>query len=318
MHAVALAHGARHQEGGRSRARADVFSAWGMLMSDLRRDYFVTRLIDAATRRTRRRLDALLERRDRDARSGSSRARASRREQVRFLRYGKLPLPEPGAQRRGAASRTARSTRRAIATIAETLPRLYEREYTYRLDAPVELVGAAPRRDRRGRQARAGAAAGDRAVARRRASRAAATSTTRPRASTRRDDLRRRAARAGHELRRPGDHRDERAPRSSSTRATELTVDDYGNLIISIALDGNGGDAVTTTRPHDRSDHARDHPELAAGDQRRDVRRDAQDGDERDHLRGARHGHRHHRRRGRARRPPAPASRPSSACSTRR
>ena len=35
---------------------ADVFSAWGMLMTDLRRDYFVTRLIglredDAATAR---------------------------------------------------------------------------------------------------------------------------------------------------------------------------------------------------------------------------------------------------------------------------
>ena len=34
---------------------------------------------------------------------------------------------------------------------------------------------------------------------------------------------------------------------------------------------------------------------------RRDVRRDPQDRDERDHLRGARHGHRHHRRRGRDR-----------------
>ena len=47
---------------------------------------------------------------------------------------------------------------------------------------------------------------------------------------------------------------------------------------------------MTTQR--DRPDHARDHPELAAGDQRRDVRGDAQDRDERDHLRGARHGHR--------------------------
>ena len=40
---------------------ADVFSAWGMLMSDLRRDYFVTRLIDADAQRTRARLDALLD-----------------------------------------------------------------------------------------------------------------------------------------------------------------------------------------------------------------------------------------------------------------
>ena len=35
-----------------------------------------------------------------------------------------------------------------------------------------------------------------------------------------------------------------------------------------------------------------------AGDRRRDVRGHAQDRDERDHLRGARHGHRHHRRDG--------------------
>ena len=41
--------------------------------------------------------------------------------------------------------------------------------------------------------------------------------------------------------------------------------------------------------------HPRHHRELAAGGLRRDVRRHAQDCDERDHLRGARHGHRHHR-----------------------
>ena len=58
---------------------------------------------------------------------------------------------------------------------------------------------------------------------------------------------------------------------------------------------------VSARRDPSRSDHARDHPELAAGDQRRDVRRDPQDGDERDHLRGARHGHRHHGRRGQPR-----------------
>ena len=64
---------------------------------------------------------------------------------------------------------------------------------------------------------------------------------------------------------------------------------------------------MTTTRPSgDRPDHAGDHPELAAGDQRRDVRRVPQDRDERDHLRGARHGHRHHRRARATSRPRAP------------
>ena len=47
MHAVALATELGMQKVVIPRA-ADVFSAWGMLMTDLRRDYFVTRLIGAA------------------------------------------------------------------------------------------------------------------------------------------------------------------------------------------------------------------------------------------------------------------------------
>ena len=107
-------------------------------------------------------------------------------------------------------------------------------------------------------------------------------------------DPRRRAARA--RARRPA----ERLRRPQATRAARST-------------------ALRRRRrvPRRRPVHARDHPGVAAGDQRRDVRRAAQDGDERDHLRGARHGHR--------RSPTAtatssrrePASRRSSACSTR-
>src|ERR1700733_4579305 len=47
-----------------------------------------------------------------------------------------------------------------------------------------------------------------------------------------------------------------------------------------------------------RLDHPRDHPELAPGDLRRNVRGLTQDGDERDHLRGAGCRHRHHGCRG--------------------
>src|SRR5207247_6108397 len=58
MHAVALA-----AELGIRRAiiprAADVFSAWGMLMSDLRRDYFVTRLM-TLNRNNGPRIDGLL------------------------------------------------------------------------------------------------------------------------------------------------------------------------------------------------------------------------------------------------------------------
>ena len=50
-----------------------------------------------------------------------------------------------------------------------------------------------------------------------------------------------------------------------------------------------------------RSHYARNHPELAAGGCRRNVRGHAQDGDELDHLRSVRHGNRHHGREGRHR-----------------
>jgi N-methylhydantoinase A len=119
-------------------ATASVFSAWGMLMSDLRRDYFVTRLL-ALTPNNAGRVDGLL-----------AEVTGSALEQfgsegidvggVRFLLYGNLryvnqehgvevPLPE-------APIDTA-----AVAVIEERFHEAYEREYTYRLDTDVELVG---------------------------------------------------------------------------------------------------------------------------------------------------------------------------------
>ena len=67
---------------------ADVFSAWGMLMSDLRRDYFVTRLL-RVNEADAPKLDALLvevagEALEQFAREGIP------RERVRFIRYGSL------------------------------------------------------------------------------------------------------------------------------------------------------------------------------------------------------------------------------------
>lgn len=116
---------------------ADVFSAWGMLMSDLRRDYFLTRLLRVSEADAPK-LDALLgevasEAREEFAREGIP------REQVRFLRYGNLRyenqehsvevlLPEGTID--GAAQ----------AELADTFHRAYEHEYTYRLAAPIEFV----------------------------------------------------------------------------------------------------------------------------------------------------------------------------------
>ena len=117
---------------------ADVFSAWGMLMSDLRRDFFVTRLVpveedDAAE------LDALLREVAATALAQFAEERVPA-DSVRFVRYGtmryenqehgvEVPLPD-GAVDAG-----------AVDAVRETFHAAYEREYTYRLDAPIELVG---------------------------------------------------------------------------------------------------------------------------------------------------------------------------------
>lgn len=137
MHAVALA-----QELGMHKVvvprAADVFSAWGMLMSDLRRDFFVTRLINLRPENAGGIAELVKEISD------TALAQFKREgigvKQVRFVRYGKfryenqehaveVQLPE------GSISA------KAIAKIAEDFHAAYEREYTYRLGAPVEFVG---------------------------------------------------------------------------------------------------------------------------------------------------------------------------------
>jgi N-methylhydantoinase A len=138
MHAVALAAelGIRRVVVPRA---ADVFSAWGMLMSDLRRDYFVTRLLTLDAENAPR-VDTLL--REMEAIATAQFARegveASR---LRFHRYGKLRYENqehsvevllPGGEVDANAARG----------IVDLFHRSYEREYTYRLDAPVEFVAA--------------------------------------------------------------------------------------------------------------------------------------------------------------------------------
>ena len=117
---------------------AAVFSAWGMMMSDLRRDYFLTRLIDV-TADNADAIQALVDEAERQAlrQYGSEGVAADR---VNLLRLGKLryqnqehsvevPLPE------GAIDAAA------VPQIVDAFHTAYEREYTYRLPAAVELVG---------------------------------------------------------------------------------------------------------------------------------------------------------------------------------
>ena len=117
---------------------ADVFSAWGMLMSDLRRDYFVTRLLGLNADNAEQ-LDALLREVAETALAQFAREGIAA-EQVRFLRYGNLRYEnqEHGVE---VLLREGPVDAAAVEEIAESFHRSYEREYTYRLDAPVEFVG---------------------------------------------------------------------------------------------------------------------------------------------------------------------------------
>lgn len=137
MHAVALAAemGMTHvviPQG------APVFSAWGMMMSDLRRDYFVTRLADLAPGAAEG-IEALFAETEARARAQFE-AEGVDPGRVQFLRYGKFRyqnqehttevLLDPGAV-----------TDAWLDAIADAFHAAYEKEYTYRLEAPVEMVG---------------------------------------------------------------------------------------------------------------------------------------------------------------------------------
>lgn len=115
---------------------ASVFSAWGMLMSDLRRDYFVTELMDADDHVALTRLLARTrERAIADFVAGnvpaekvtvSSLVRA-RYQNQEFAVEVALPTLTPDAG--------------AMQALVAAFHEAYEREYTYRLDAGVEIIG---------------------------------------------------------------------------------------------------------------------------------------------------------------------------------
>jgi N-methylhydantoinase A len=137
MHAVALASDLGMRKVVIPRT-ADVFSAWGMLMSDLRRDFFVTRIVGLRQENAGA-INALLEEVSNNALMQFPTEEIGAG-QVRFLRYAKLryenqehtvevALPEGPIQAD------------TINKIADLFHQSYEREYTYRLNAPIEFVG---------------------------------------------------------------------------------------------------------------------------------------------------------------------------------
>jgi N-methylhydantoinase A len=137
MHAVALATELSISHVIVPRA-ADVFSAWGMLMSELRRDYFATRLVpftDVQSKVIDTLCAELIEMVV--AQFAAENIDVAR---VRFQRFGKfryenqehhveVPLPEGTLDTN------------TIKAVSDAFHAAYEREYTYRLDAPVEFVG---------------------------------------------------------------------------------------------------------------------------------------------------------------------------------
>lgn len=113
-------------------AAAGVFSAFGMLMSDLRRDSFVNRLFDfsegnlAAIQTLITEVTAAM----------AGRFAEERISRVNYAVHGRFRY-----QNQEHAVELLLPAAIDVAAIAEEFHRAYEREYSYRLDAPVEFVG---------------------------------------------------------------------------------------------------------------------------------------------------------------------------------
>ena len=118
-------------------AGASVFSAWGMMMSDLRRDYFVTRLasLDHGAGPS---IEAAFGEAEAQAR-GQFSAEGIAEDRVKLLRFGKFRYQNQ--EHTVEVKLTGPITDADLAQIAADFHAVYEREYTYRLNAPVEMVG---------------------------------------------------------------------------------------------------------------------------------------------------------------------------------
>ncbi len=117
---------------------SSVFSAWGMLMTDLRRDYLQTQIVDLSVEGAATQIDETLQELE-DTALREYAAEDIDPARVNFLRYGRcryrnqehsVEIVLPAGQ----------ITSDELETIHRQFDTDYEREYTYTLDAPVELV----------------------------------------------------------------------------------------------------------------------------------------------------------------------------------
>jgi N-methylhydantoinase A len=119
-------------------AGASVFSAWGMMMSDLRRDYFVTRLADLG-KGAAKGIEAVFVETEAAALK-QFKAEGVAASRVEFRRFGKFRYQNQ-EHTTEVEIPAGKITDARLAEIAANFHEVYEREYTYRLDAPVEMVG---------------------------------------------------------------------------------------------------------------------------------------------------------------------------------
>ncbi|MCG8352523.1 MAG: hydantoinase/oxoprolinase family protein [Chloroflexales bacterium] len=137
MHACALAKelgikkvAIPHQSG--------VFSAWGMLLSDLRRDYLQTQIVELSAAEATQQLSDTFAALEEQAYQEYE-AEHIDRSRVHFLRYGRFRYQNQEHSTEIDLS-DGPITADRLANMLEHFHTTYEREYTYRLDAPVELV----------------------------------------------------------------------------------------------------------------------------------------------------------------------------------
>ena len=119
-------------------AAAAVFSAWGMMMSDLRRDFFVTHLVDLSEG-----AGAEIEKTFAETEAQALATFAEEgigADKVKFLRYGKFRYQNQEHTTEVLLS-DGQISDDNLDAIAADFHETYEREYTYRLEAPVEMVG---------------------------------------------------------------------------------------------------------------------------------------------------------------------------------
>ncbi|MCS6906870.1 MAG: hydantoinase/oxoprolinase family protein, partial [Anaerolineales bacterium] len=115
-----------------------VFSAWGMLLSDLRRDTLLTQIVEFSADHAAERLNQTFKSLEKQALDAYL-AEGFLPSQIRFLRYARCRYQN----QEHSVEITIPSgeiTSESLPTILETFHSDYEREYTYRLNAPVELV----------------------------------------------------------------------------------------------------------------------------------------------------------------------------------